>query len=86
MSGNLLGAEIKQCFRIKAWGSINTSPSKFLNVFNSAAKIDARRARLYLFDFPLFIITNALEYTAHNTLLVFPWNAYRLMSSEGMQV
>lgn len=50
MSGKLLVAEIKQCFRIKVWASINTSLSKFLNVFNSTAKIDARRVRLYLFN------------------------------------
>lgn len=71
MSGKLLVAEIKQCFRIKVWASINTSLSKFLNVFNSTAKIDARRVRLYLFNFPLFIITNALTYSAHNTLCFY---------------
>lgn len=73
MSGKLLVAEIKQCFRIKVWASINTSLSKFLNVFNSTAKIDARRVRLYLFNLPFFIVTNTLKYTAHNTLcLYFP--------------
>jgi len=73
MSGKLLVAEIKQYFRIKVWASINTSLSKFLNVFNSTAKIDARRVRLYLFNFPLFIVTSALKYTTHSTLcLYFP--------------